>query len=109
MSNHFLSIMKKINRRVWKWAKSLIKNTLAYFLSIILPPRIMKNKELFGWWEGKGYHVTPCHYYEPIPDTRTLKDDLWNKQTEMVGININEKNQIQLLSDFVFNFKNELT
>jgi hypothetical protein len=67
----------------------------------------MTNKRFFRLWENKGYHVTPVHFYEPIPDTRTLKDDLWQKQSELFGIDINEEFQIKLLSLFSSKFKEE--
>lgn len=64
-------------------------------------------KKLFTLWERLGFHITINHFYEPIPDTRTLKDDLWEKQSELVGIGMNEKSQIDLLSLFSSKFKEE--
>jgi len=64
-------------------------------------------KKTFLFWQRLGFHITPNHFYEPIPDTRTLKDDLWSKHSELVGININEKKQLELLSLFASKFKNE--
>jgi hypothetical protein len=64
-------------------------------------------KKLFTLWEKLGFHITRNHFYEPIPDTRMLKDDLWEKQSELVGININEESQINLLSVFSSKFKEE--
>jgi predicted O-methyltransferase YrrM len=61
----------------------------------------------FRFWERLGFHISPINFDEPIPDTRTLKDDLWQKQSELVGININEKGQIDLLSLFSSRFKKE--
>jgi len=87
--------------------KRALKNVIAYAFSSVLPSRIAKDKRYFRLWERKGYHITPVHYYEPIPDTTTLKDDLWKKQSELVGININERLQINLLSLFSSRFKGE--
>lgn len=64
-------------------------------------------KKSFLIWERLGFHITPNHFYEPIPDTRTLKADLWQKQSELVGIDINKEGQINLLSQFSFKFKEE--
>lgn len=64
-------------------------------------------KKLFPLWEKLGFHITRNHFYEPIPDTRTLKDDLWEKQSELVGIDMNEEGQINLLSLFASKFKEE--
>lgn len=64
-------------------------------------------KRSFLIWQRLGFHVTPNHFYEPIPDTRTLKDELWSKRSEMVGIEISEPEQIRLLSEFSAKFKGE--
>jgi len=64
-------------------------------------------KKSFPFWQKLGFHVTPNHYYQPIPDTRTLKDDLWQKQSELAGIDINEEGQINLLFQFSSEFKEE--
>ena len=64
-------------------------------------------KKLFTLWEKLGFHITRNHFYEPIPDTRMLKDDLWQKPSELVGIDINEESQINLLSMFSSEFKEE--
>lgn len=76
-------------------------------MSFIFPSRVARDKQYFRLWERKGFHITPVHYYEPIPDTTTLKDDLWKKQSELVGVNINERGQINLLSLFSSRFKGE--
>jgi len=84
-----------------KIRKKIIVNTVSFIISRI------DYKQYFRFFENKGFHVTPVNYYQPIPDTTTLKDDLWKKQSELVGININEKNQINLLSLFSTRFKGE--
>jgi Methyltransferase domain len=61
----------------------------------------------FFWWEKLGFHITPNHYYEPIPDTRTLDNTLWFKTSELVGININECYQLNLLSHFSSKYRIE--
>ncbi len=86
--------------------KSFIKRIAGYAISSLLPSRLMRSKALFPLWERRGYHITPVHFYEPIPDTRTLKDDLWLKHSELVGIDINEKKQLSLLPLFA-KFKKE--
>jgi predicted O-methyltransferase YrrM len=85
----------------------MLKNSIAHIIAFIFPSRVAKDKKYFRLWEKKGFHITPVHFYEPIPDTTTLKDDLWRKQSELVGININEKQQIKLLSLFSSRYKKE--
>jgi len=84
-----------------KIRKKIIVNSVSFIISRI------DYKQYFRFFENKGFHVTPVNFYQPIPDTTTLKDDLWKKQSELVGININEKNQINLLSLFSTRFKGE--
>lgn len=45
----------------------------------------------FPLWQKMGLHVVPNHFYEPVPDTRTLGERPWLKQTDMVGVDINLK------------------
>ena len=62
--------------------------------------------KLFPLWERLGFHLTLNYYDRPIPDTRTLKNELWLKESELDGINMNEQKQIQLLNSFL-RFKDE--
>jgi predicted O-methyltransferase YrrM len=64
-------------------------------------------KKSFQIFERFGFHITLNHFYEPIPDTRTLKDDIWSKQSELVGIDANEEAQMDLLSQLSHKFKEE--
>lgn len=87
--------------------KFAIKKIIACMASLLIPTNVMRTKSFFPLWEDKGYHVTPVHFYEPIPDTRTLRNDLWQKKSELVGIDLNEEYQIKLLSLFSSKFKEE--
>ena len=57
-------------------------------------------KKTFPIWRKLGFHITPNHFYSPVPDRRTLKNDVWDKHSEMPGININADGQLNLLSTF---------
>lgn len=61
----------------------------------------------FSFWEKLGLHLTPNHYYQPVPDTSVLKDELWRKKSGLSGISINEDSQVNLLSQFSSKFKQE--
>ena len=61
----------------------------------------------FKVWEKKGIHITPVHYYQPIPDTRTLSDYPWLKRVDLVGIDMNEQEQTKILAQFSSQYKNE--
>ena len=64
-------------------------------------------RKTFPLWQRLGFHVTRVHFYEPVPDTRTLKNDLWSQPTEMPGVDINENKQLQLLNSFSYKYKDE--
>src|SRR5205823_1258330 len=48
-------------------------------------------------WERHGFHVTPVHFYQPIPDTRSLPETLWDQPSKLVGIDMNDTTQLDLL------------
>jgi len=79
-------------------ANSLAK-LVAYCLSIIL--RKLSWQRLFTYLEKRGFHIIPNHYYQPIPDTRLLPSKLWRTKSELAGIDMNEKTQIEFLTNVV--------
>ena len=64
-------------------------------------------KRTFKMWERFGLHLTMNHYYEPVPDTRKLKDTLWQVPSKLVGLDMNDPLQLNLLSRFVAKYKQE--
>lgn len=60
----------------------------------------------FEYWQKLGFHITPNHYYWPIPDTRMLTDDMWKGPSSLIGINMNDEGQLDLLERFL-EFKTE--
>jgi len=64
-------------------------------------------KKLFSLWQSLGFHIIRNHYYQPIPDTRTLRPELWERDSDLVGIDVNEEKQLELLSDFAGQYKTE--
>lgn len=61
----------------------------------------------FDVFQKIGIHVTPVHYYEPIPNTAALRKDLWEKRSGLVGVDLNEAKQLELLADFKSRFSAE--
>jgi hypothetical protein len=65
-------------------------------------PHCLHEKDFPKWfrsWEADGFHVTPVHFYEPIPDTRTLNQEIWERPPTVPGVEMNEAGQRQLLCD----------
>lgn len=48
-------------------------------------------------YQARGWHATPVHFYQPIPDTRELPDRLWEGQSRMVGVEPNLEHQVAML------------
>lgn len=61
----------------------------------------------FRLWERQGVHVTPVHFYQPLPDTRALPDVLWRHRSQMAGIDWNEAAQMELLQRTFPQFQEE--
>ncbi|KHD08597.1 hypothetical protein PN36_02720 [Candidatus Thiomargarita nelsonii] len=64
---------------------------------------------LFPFFEKFGFHVLPVHYYSPIPDTRQLKKniDLLAKEHPLYGIDMREKEQLEILYNVLKPIENE--
>lgn len=58
-------------------------------------------------WQSLGFHLIKNKYSSPVPDTRTLKEELWERHSELRGIDFNGEGQCELLADFVARFKDE--
>ena len=69
--------------------------------------RRLIRKMAFPIGQALGFHVTLNHYYEPVPDTRRLSDNLWRRPSELRGLEMNESEQLRLLSLFASNYKSE--
>jgi hypothetical protein len=61
----------------------------------------------FDYWQKNGFHIIPNHYYQPIPDTSTLKAEDFGKK-DLVGIRMDDKEQLEIL-DKIKDFKSEFT
>jgi len=86
--------------------KRTLKNIIAYGASLILL-KVARDKRYFDLWQRNGFHIIPTHFYEPIPDTRTLKDELWIGKSELVGVEMNLEKQLELLTQIFPNFREE--
>ena len=61
----------------------------------------------FRIFEQYGVHVTPVDFYQPIPNTRTLDEELWQQRSELVGIDLNTEAQLELLTQRFPRFRSE--
>jgi hypothetical protein len=82
---------------------------LSQFIATVMPYCLHSEKfhEIFQAWERKGFHVAPVHFYQPIPDTQKLPETLWDRQSELVGIDMNDSVQLDLLRNCFPKFRDE--
>lgn len=85
------------------------RDRVASFLAKVLqsyawPPQYERYFEL---WENHGFHITPVHFYQPIPDSRTLHDRLWDRQSELPGIDMGDGTQLKFLTSILPQFQQE--
>jgi predicted O-methyltransferase YrrM len=81
-----------------------------------LPIRTILEAKSFRYWESRGFHISPVHYDQlrptfagapPLPDMRTLKEELWTQRSELPGVRLNDDAQLELLSHFEATLKRE--
>ena len=87
--------------------KRVIRVLIAQAVAYVIPPRLFIDNRYFRLWQSRGYHITPVHFYQPIPDTRSLTDDIWTKPSELVGVDMNVARQLEILSMLCANYKSE--
>ena len=82
---------------------------LARFVAKIMPRCVQNARfpEFFRIWEEHGFHVTPVHFYQPIPDTRTIPETIWDRPGELVGLDMNDAVQLDLLRNCFPKFREE--
>ena len=82
---------------------------LSQFIAAVMPHCLHSGKfhELFPIWEQHVFHATPVHFYQPIPDTRELPETLWKQPSNLVGINMNDAMQLDLLRNHFTKFREE--
>ena len=79
-------------------AKRLVRRLLAYGIAR-LPKGVLTDSQNFELFQSAGFHVLPVHFYSPVPDTAQLDPSLWDKPSELRGIDQNVDEQIALLHE----------
>jgi len=63
-------------------------------------------KSYFNLWEQNGLHITPVHFYQPIPDTGKLPDAIWTRHG-VPAIDMRVKSQLKLIRTGFAKFRSE--
>jgi len=86
---------------------SIMKRRFRDWLLKLVSQKLLSRTDYFELWERYGYHVTPNHFTQPIPDTSQLNDRLWDENSQLAGIDMNEAGQLNILDHFTRDFKQE--
>lgn len=78
----------------------------AHIVATILRPGAVYDSENFRLWERNGYHITPSHFYYPIPDTRDLENKAF-QPSELPGIDLRTEYQFELITRMFSRFSSE--
>jgi len=78
--------------------KRSIHRMVAHVVGFALRPGATYDPCNFKIWERRGYHITPVHFYSPIPDTREL-DEAYPPPSSLVGIDLRTEFQLKLLEE----------
>ncbi len=55
-----------------------------------------------------GYHIRPIHYYEPLPDFRSITSEQLNRRREFPSIDFRWEDQLRLLGELANGYRDEL-
>jgi predicted O-methyltransferase YrrM len=64
-------------------------------------------EKYFQLWENHGFHLTPVYFYQPIPDSRQLSDEVWEQESDLPGIDMNDAMQLRFLAEIFPQYKSE--
>ncbi len=78
--------------------KNVIRRLIAEGLSR-LPKGLFTDREFFPIYERRGIHMTPAHFYYPVPVLNELDASIWTAESEMVGIDMNLSGQERLFDE----------
>jgi hypothetical protein len=87
--------------------KTLSQDELALAIAQQLAQGLAFDRKYFRLWEQHGFHITPNHFYQPIPDTSQLEATLWDQPADLTGVAMNEPEQIEFLESVCLRYKPE--
>jgi len=86
--------------------KQYIHRIAAHVVAIVLRSGAVYDPENFRLWERHGYHITPIHFYYPIPDTRDLEKRDFSP-SQLSGIDLHPEFQLRLMKEAFAKFSHE--
>ncbi len=62
---------------------------------------------LFSACEKHGFHLTPVHFYSPIPEVSKLPEKIWEQSSVLIGIELKEQAQLAFMDQIYHKYKSE--
>src|SRR5437868_15494890 len=87
-------------------AKQFARDVTARAIAPLLC-RLAPDPKYFELWQNHGFHVLPSDNYQPIPDTRVLPVSLWDRVSDLPGMDMREEAQKELLSEIATRFRDD--
>src|SRR5258705_13699692 len=84
--------------------KKWIKNKIVHSPYMI---RILRDRDLFEYFQSQGIHVVKNHFYKPVPDTRQFTKDFFQHRYNWEGVDLNDNEQTDLLKQFITSYRQE--
>lgn len=79
---------------------------IAKGVGLVLKPGATYDPDNFRSWEQRGVHITPVHFYSPIPDTRELARR-GRRPPRASGIDLRQSEQLQFLVNVIAPYQEE--
>jgi hypothetical protein len=86
--------------------KRAFHRAAAHLVAVLLRPGAIYDTENIRLWEKRGYHITPNHFYYPIPDSRELHARDF-KPSELPGVDLRPESQMKLIKEAFVQFSRE--
>jgi predicted O-methyltransferase YrrM len=64
-----------------------------------LPRGVLTGEEHFELFQSAGFHATSVSFYSPVPNTKEIDPSIWDRPSELRGIDQNIDEQIGLLHE----------
>lgn len=90
------SSLRRLARRVAESATLAASPAMAAAITRLLP-----DDQAYQIFYARGFHLLRQHYYLPIPDVRDVRDGFWERESELVGVDINEFGALDVLENVV--------
>jgi predicted O-methyltransferase YrrM len=78
--------------------KKIIRQILAKGVAK-LPIGVLTDNEFFEIYQSAGAHITPVHFYSPIPNTTEFDLSTWHSSSQLVGVDKNIEGQLNFLRE----------